>query len=197
LRKRLVQLVVCALNRPTWSPIKGSFARVSTIRSAIVDRQRFFGIPATANFIGADLRGANLIGATLQQARLDRSDLSRARLSGANLVSASFENACLAKAEMEFALMAKAVLRGACLCEADMSGAQLDRAVLRGPTYARPTCEEPGFARCCSTRPTSERRDWVAHSSLGPRYEQPICAAVICVWQGSTAVICLMPTWRT
>ena len=75
-----------------------------------------------------------------------------------------------------------------------MSGAQLDRAVLRGPTYARPTCEEPGFARCCSTRPTSERRDWVARSSLGPRYEQPICAAVICVWQGWTALICLMPT---
>ena len=34
----------CALNRPTWSPIKGSSASVSTIRSAIVVRQRFFGI---------------------------------------------------------------------------------------------------------------------------------------------------------
>ena len=37
----------CALNRPTWSPIKGSSASVSTIRSATVVRQRFFGIPAT------------------------------------------------------------------------------------------------------------------------------------------------------
>src|SRR6516164_6699511 len=37
----------CGLNRPTWSPVKGSFARVSTIRLAIVVRQRFFGIPAT------------------------------------------------------------------------------------------------------------------------------------------------------
>ena len=37
----------CALNRPIWSPVKGSSARVSTIRSAIVVRQRFFGIPAT------------------------------------------------------------------------------------------------------------------------------------------------------
>ena len=37
----------CALNRPTWSPIKGSSARVSTIRSAIVVRQRFFWIRAT------------------------------------------------------------------------------------------------------------------------------------------------------
>src|SRR6516164_1111743 len=37
----------CALNRPTWSPVKGSSARVSTIRSATVVRQRFFGIPAT------------------------------------------------------------------------------------------------------------------------------------------------------
>ena len=34
----------CALNRPTWSPIKGSSASVSTIRSAIVVRQRFFAI---------------------------------------------------------------------------------------------------------------------------------------------------------
>jgi hypothetical protein len=30
----------------TWSPIKGSSARVSTIRSPIVVRQRFFWIPA-------------------------------------------------------------------------------------------------------------------------------------------------------
>ena len=37
----------CALDRPTWSPVKGSSARVSTIRSAAVVRQRFFGIPAT------------------------------------------------------------------------------------------------------------------------------------------------------
>jgi len=36
-----------ALNRPTWSPVNGSSARVSTIRSATVVRQRFFGIPAT------------------------------------------------------------------------------------------------------------------------------------------------------
>jgi hypothetical protein len=36
-----------ALNRPTWSPVKGSSASVSTIRSATVVRQRFFGIPAT------------------------------------------------------------------------------------------------------------------------------------------------------
>jgi len=37
----------CALNRPTWFPIKGSSASVSTVRSAIVVRQRFSGIPAT------------------------------------------------------------------------------------------------------------------------------------------------------
>ena len=37
----------CALNRPIWSPVKGSSARVSTIRSGTVVRQRFFGIPAT------------------------------------------------------------------------------------------------------------------------------------------------------
>src|SRR5215469_8237063 len=37
----------CALNRPTWSAVKGSSARVSPIRSGIVVRQRFFGIPAT------------------------------------------------------------------------------------------------------------------------------------------------------
>jgi len=37
----------CALNRPTSSPIKGSSARVSTIRSAIVVRQRVFWIRAT------------------------------------------------------------------------------------------------------------------------------------------------------
>src|SRR5262249_40201301 len=44
----------CALNRPTWSPIRGSSARVSTIRSGIVVRQRFFGIPATdADIISA------------------------------------------------------------------------------------------------------------------------------------------------
>ena len=36
----------CALNRPIWSPVKGSSARVSPIRSAIVVRQRFFWIPA-------------------------------------------------------------------------------------------------------------------------------------------------------
>ena len=34
----------CALNRLTWSPVNGSSARVSTIRSATVVRQRFFGI---------------------------------------------------------------------------------------------------------------------------------------------------------
>src|SRR5215471_5950291 len=34
----------CAQDRPTCSPIKGSSACVSTIRSAIVVRQRFFGI---------------------------------------------------------------------------------------------------------------------------------------------------------
>ena len=34
----------CALNRPTWSPVKGSSARVSPIRSGIVVRQRFFWI---------------------------------------------------------------------------------------------------------------------------------------------------------
>ena len=37
----------CALKIPIWSPVKGSSARVSTIRSAIVVRQRFFWIPAT------------------------------------------------------------------------------------------------------------------------------------------------------
>jgi hypothetical protein len=37
----------CALNRQTWSPVKGSSARVSPIRSAIVVRQRFYWIPAT------------------------------------------------------------------------------------------------------------------------------------------------------
>ena len=36
----------CALNRATWSPVKGSSASVSTTRSAIVVRQRFFWIPA-------------------------------------------------------------------------------------------------------------------------------------------------------
>jgi hypothetical protein len=35
----------CALNRPTWFPVKGSSARVSTIRSATVVRQRFFWMP--------------------------------------------------------------------------------------------------------------------------------------------------------
>jgi hypothetical protein len=33
----------CALNRPTWSALKGSSARVSTIGSATVVRQRFSG----------------------------------------------------------------------------------------------------------------------------------------------------------
>ena len=43
-----------ALNRPTWSPVNSSSARVSTIRSATVVRQRFFGIPATdADIISA------------------------------------------------------------------------------------------------------------------------------------------------
>ena len=37
----------CALNRQTWSPVKGSSARVSPIRSDIVVRQRFYWIPAT------------------------------------------------------------------------------------------------------------------------------------------------------
>jgi len=37
----------CGLSRPTWSLVKGSSARVSPIRLAIVVRQRFFGIPAT------------------------------------------------------------------------------------------------------------------------------------------------------
>ena len=37
----------CALNRPTWSPIKGSSASVSTIRPGIVVRQRFFWIHKT------------------------------------------------------------------------------------------------------------------------------------------------------
>ena len=35
------------LKQTTWSPVNGSSARVSTIRSATVVRQRFFGIPAT------------------------------------------------------------------------------------------------------------------------------------------------------
>ena len=37
----------CALNRPTWSPVKWQFRSRFTIRSATVVRQRFFGIPAT------------------------------------------------------------------------------------------------------------------------------------------------------
>jgi hypothetical protein len=36
-----------ALNRPTWSPVKGSSASLPPIGSATVVRQRFFGIPAT------------------------------------------------------------------------------------------------------------------------------------------------------
>ena len=35
----------CALKRPTWSPIKGSSARVSPIRSGIVVRHDFSGSP--------------------------------------------------------------------------------------------------------------------------------------------------------
>ena len=34
----------CGLSRPTWSLVKGSSARVSPIRLAIVVRRRFFGI---------------------------------------------------------------------------------------------------------------------------------------------------------
>ena len=35
-----------ALNRPTWSPVKGSSASLPPIAATVV-RQRFFGIPAT------------------------------------------------------------------------------------------------------------------------------------------------------
>jgi len=51
LRARLLQVRFGrpgrALNRPSWSPVKGSSARVSPIGSATVVRQRFFWIPAT------------------------------------------------------------------------------------------------------------------------------------------------------
>ena len=82
-------------------------------------------LKASANLIGANLRGANLIGANLRGANLSGANLIGANLIGANLSDADLHGANLSGADLHGANLSGANLHGANLIGADLHGANL------------------------------------------------------------------------